>query len=233
LRKNKLAIPAWLDIAGVVLPLAQAIGRWANYVNQELYGKPICSWESVLNSAGEEITRICNPVSWGLTIPTDKLPEIYRTPQYHNARFHPLFLYESVWSLVAFLVLLWVFNKYRNRFRPGDFFLIYVVQYSFIRFFLEFLRVEVTTVGDVNLSQLVTAIVFVFGVILLAYRHRGSIVIEPYDSIAPPESSSDKADKQQPPKAKGSAVSVEEPVGENAAGEDTPDNGTEVPPENT
>ena len=232
LRKNKLTIPAWLDIAGIVLPLAQAIGRWANYVNQELYGKPICSWESVLNGAGEEITRICNPISWGLTIPTDKLPEIYRTPQYHNATFHPLFLYESLWSLVAFLVLLWVFNKYRNRFRPGDFFLIYVVQYSLIRFFLEFLRVEVTTVGDVNLSQLVTAITFVLGVILLAYRHRGSIEIETYDYVAPPESPSGKGSKQQPTEGTGSPASTEGRVKEDVPGQDTPAGPGKSPSEN-
>jgi phosphatidylglycerol---prolipoprotein diacylglyceryl transferase len=189
--KNKLTIPAWLDYAGLVLPLSQAIGRWANYVNQELFGKPICSWESVLNNAGEEITRLCNPTSWGLTIPVEKLPDIYLTPQYFNAKFHPLFLYESVWSLIAFFVLLWVFNKHRNRFRPGDFFLLYVAQYSFIRFLLEFLRVEVTKVGDVNLSQLVTAIAFAIAVGLLVFRHRGAD-IQPYDEAAPPEVSTQK-----------------------------------------
>jgi phosphatidylglycerol:prolipoprotein diacylglycerol transferase len=184
--KNKLTIPAWLDYAGLVLPLAQAIGRWANYVNQELFGKPICSGESVVNNAGEEITRLCNPTSWGLTIPAEKLPDIYLTPQYFNAKFHPLFLYESVWSLIAFFVLLWVFNKHRDRFNPGDFFLIYVAQYSFVRFLLEFLRVEVTKVGDVNLSQMVTAVAFAVAVGLLAFRHRGA-EIQPYDQAAPPE----------------------------------------------
>ena len=188
LRKNHLVVPAWLDIAGVVIPLSQAIGRWANYVNQELYGKPLCNWESVTNAVGEQIGRICHsPSWWGLTIPREKLSEAYQGLEYATAKFHPLFLYESVWSLLAFLVLLVLFFKYRNRFRPGDYFLLYVAQYSVIRFFLEFLRVEVTKVGDINLSQLVTAVLFVVSAVWLAYRHRQGVTIRPYLEVAPPE----------------------------------------------
>lgn len=159
LRRNKLQTGLWLDLAAVVLPLGQAIGRWANYINDELFGKP-------------------TDLPWGITIPRETIVENfpqYSGIEYFNSKFHPLFLYESLWSLAAFFVLLWLFNNWRNRFIPGDFFLIYVAQYSFIRFLLEFLRVEVTMVGDINLSQLVTAVLFVGSVGLLLYRHRPGI----------------------------------------------------------
>jgi len=154
LRRNKLPVPPWLDIAAVVLPLGQAIGRWANFINQELYGTPTgVDW-------------------WGLTIPIEDRPEIYSAIQYFDAKFHPIFLYESLWSLAAFFVLFWLYNNRRGNFKPGDFFWMYVAQYSAIRFFLEFIRVEVTTVGDINLSQAVTLLAFILAVGMLVYRHR-------------------------------------------------------------
>jgi phosphatidylglycerol:prolipoprotein diacylglycerol transferase len=170
-RRNKLQTGLWLDLAAVVLPLGQAIGRWANYINQELFGKP-------------------TDLPWGISIPRDTIVENfpqYSGIEYFNTKFHPLFLYESLWSIVAFFVLLWLFNNWRNRFLPGDFFLIYVAQYSFIRFLLEFLRVEVTMVGDINLSQLVTAVLFVASVGLLLYRHRPGVSQSGYQIVeAPP-----------------------------------------------
>src|SRR5690606_7273565 len=81
LRRNKLPVPPWLDIAAVVLPLGQAIGRWANYVNQELFGKPV--------------TGFLEDLGWGLDIAVNARPEAYRAIEYFNDKFHPLFLYES------------------------------------------------------------------------------------------------------------------------------------------
>ncbi len=162
----------WLDIGAVVLPLGQAIGRWANFINQELYGTP-------------------TDLPWGIEIPRESLTEQYRAIEYFDARFHPIFLYESLWSLIAFGVLLYLFTNYRSRFRPGDFFLIYVIQYSAIRFLLEFLRVEVTLIelggSEVNLSQLVTGVAFVLALAVLLYRHRPGVEVPPYDEAAPPE----------------------------------------------
>ena len=160
LRRNNLPIGPWVDIAAIVLPLGQAIGRWANFINQELYGKP-------------------TDLPWGLTIPRDSLPETYRAIEYFDAKFHPLFLYESLWSFAAFIILWWLYNNRRDQFKPGDFFLIYVMQYGFIRFMLEFLRVEVTMVGDINLSQVVTLVAFVLA-LALYYMGNSTRGTEPY-----------------------------------------------------
>jgi prolipoprotein diacylglyceryltransferase len=76
--------------------------------------------------------------------------------------------------LVAFYVLWRIYNQYRDRLLTGDMFLMYIAQYSFIRFLLEFLRVEVAVIGNsgINSSQAITVVAFVVSVALLIYRHR-------------------------------------------------------------
>ncbi len=159
----------WLDIAGVVLPLAQGIGRWANYINQELYGG-------------------ATSLPWGILIDENKrVPPYDMVAKYTSTtRFHPLFLYESLWNLGAFFVLLYIYNRYRNRLKPGDFFLMYLIQYSFVRFFLEFLRVEIATIGTtgINSSQATTAIVFVIALAVFVARRRTAPTQE-YDAATP------------------------------------------------
>lgn len=161
-RRNKMPLGPWLDIAGVALPLAQAIGRWANFVNQELYGT---------------VTTL----PWGITIDSaHRIAPYESTIDYPAATtlFHPLFLYESLWSVLAFIVLLNVFLRYRSRLKGGDILLFYVMQYSVIRFLLEFLRVDVTLVGGINVSQVVTAIGFFAALLFFLYRHRAGAASE-------------------------------------------------------
>ena len=147
----------WLDIAGVALPLGQAIGRFANYVNQELYGAP-------------------TNFPWGIQIPRDARVAPYESlidfPL--DSLFHPIWAYEAVWSLVAFYVLWRIYNQYRDRLVSGDILLLYVAQYAFVRFLLEFLRVEIAQIGatGINSSQTVTLIAFVVSAAILLRRHR-------------------------------------------------------------
>lgn len=164
-----IPILPWLDIAAVVLPLAQAIGRWGNYVNQELYGAP-------------------TTLPWGITIDAAK-----RVPPYDlvvdyppTTQFHPLFLYESLWNLGAFFVLLYIYNRYRNRLKPGDFFLMYLMQYAFVRFFLEFLRVEIAQIGatGLNSSQTTSAVIFIIALAIFLLRRRTAPARD-YDEATP------------------------------------------------
>lgn len=170
MRRNKLPLGPWLDIAAVALPLGQAIGRWANFVNQELYGT---------------VTSL----PWGITIESK-----FRVAPYGSTvdfpvattHFHPLFLYESLWSILAFIVLLNIYQRYRSRLLAGDVFLFYIMQYAFIRFLLEFLRVEVTMVGGINLSQLVCVVAFIGALVYFMYRHRSGAVRAPEVEVLPP-----------------------------------------------
>jgi phosphatidylglycerol:prolipoprotein diacylglycerol transferase len=182
MRRNKLPIGPWIDIAGVCLPLAQAIGRWANFVNQELYGS---------------VTTL----PWGIQIDSAHRVAPYESLIEYppDALFHPLFLYESLWSLLAFIVLLNIFQRRRRTLLPGDIFLIYVAQYSFIRFLLEFIRVEVTLAGGVNVSQVVTGIGFLLVVAVFVYRRRSGAVREPEPDIAAePEPDSEPVEQSAP-----------------------------------
>lgn len=149
--RNKLPLLPWLDIAAVALPLGQFIGRWANFVNQELYGLPTGSeW------FGIPIAREFRVAPYTSTI---EYPA--------STLFHPLFLYEGLWSLLAFFVLLMIFQRYRRQLRPGVIFLLYVAQYAFIRFMLEFIRLEISTVAGINLAQVVTGLMFVIAAVVL------------------------------------------------------------------
>jgi phosphatidylglycerol:prolipoprotein diacylglycerol transferase len=159
LRRNKLPVGQWLDIAGVCMPLGQAIGRWANYVNQELYGT---------------VTTL----PWGITISASKRVDPFKSLVDYpvaDTLFHPLFLYESLWSVAAFIVLLNLFLRRRKNFAPGSFFLLYVMQYSVIRFVLEFIRVEVSLVGGVNVAQVVCAAAFVTALVVFLARRSASV----------------------------------------------------------
>lgn len=232
-RRNGLKLGPWLDIAAVVLPLSQSIGRWANYVNQELFGDLVNSSYflalRIPQSIGEEALLAANNVTSIRDLPFSILDrgavatsggEIFYT-------FHPLFLYESVWSFIAFGVLLWLYVNHRDRFRPGDFFLIYIAQYSAIRFLLEFLRLEVTLVGDLNLSQLVTGVAFVVSIALLFMRlsTRGSDE-RSYAEIAPAVwteqslKAAGKAEKPEGPR-KRERKSAEKPAAAKPAEEDS------------
>ena len=149
-RRNRIDLLSWLDIAAIVLPLGQAIGRWANYVNEELYGGP-------------------SDLPWGLRIENPP-------PEYAEyTHFHPLFLYESLWNLLTVGVLLYLWLNFRDRLKKGDFLLMYLVAYPTARFFLEFLRLEVAMAGGVNVSQVFSGLVALVAAALLIYRHRDAI----------------------------------------------------------
>ncbi|MBN1562610.1 MAG: prolipoprotein diacylglyceryl transferase [Anaerolineae bacterium] len=150
-RRHKLDMLSWLDMAAISVPLGQAVGRWGNYVNEELYGKP-------------------TDLPWGITVN-------HPPAKYANAtHFHPLFLYESLWNLLACAVLVTIWLRYRDRFKKGDFVLLYMIAYGIIRFLLEFLRIEITTSGGVNVSQAVSAAAVIVGLILLMMRHRAALL---------------------------------------------------------
>ena len=111
-KKRGLNFLEWADIIAPGLALAQAIGRWGNFVNQELYGPP-------------------TDLPWGIYI-----DPAHRLTGYENfSHFHPMFFYESVWNFFNFLLLIYLSKAKDKRFINGDLFLIYLFVYSFGRFF--------------------------------------------------------------------------------------------------
>ncbi len=145
-RNNKLEIFKWADRAVLGLPLGQAIGRWGNFVNQELYGKP-------------------SDLPWAIKI------DHPIAPYDSGTTFHPLFLYESILNIGLLVALYYLYTRKREVFQKLDFFLIYVAGYSTFRFLLEFIRVEIPLVNGVNASQATTAVAGLIAMWLLILRH--------------------------------------------------------------
>jgi prolipoprotein diacylglyceryl transferase len=116
-RRAGASVLAMMDCVAPALLLAQAIGRWGNYWNQELFGKP-------------------TSLPWGLEIDEQHLPAGYAP----GTTFHPTFLYESLWDLTGVGVLLWLGS--RLRIRHPALFALYVAWYTFGRTFEELLRID-------------------------------------------------------------------------------------------
>jgi prolipoprotein diacylglyceryl transferase len=118
IRKGREGILPFASFADALAPgllFAQAIGRFGNWFNGELFGRP-------------------TTLPWGLEIPFSLRPPGYE----QFATFHPTFLYEAIWCVFVATVLL----KLEHRFKPGQSFLFYVAAYSFGRFFIESLRID-------------------------------------------------------------------------------------------
>jgi phosphatidylglycerol:prolipoprotein diacylglycerol transferase len=148
-RRHKQPFLRWLDITVPGLALAQAIGRWGNYVNQELYGAP-------------------TQLPWAIPIPLSK-----RLPGYEQFdTFHPLFLYESIWNLATCGFLLLIERKFRDRLRDGDLLLLYLMCYATIRFILDFVRLDSNGFGKVTTAQIVSLVTFFGAAGTLFMRHR-------------------------------------------------------------
>ena len=152
-RKYKLSFSQWADIASPSVALGQAIGRWGNYFNQELYGAP-------------------TSLPWKIFIyPEHRLPDYFDVEYYH-----PLFLYESLLNLANMFFLLWISRRFADRLKSGDIFLVYLIAYPVIRFFLDFLRLDASLVGGINVNQTLMAVVAICSSLALYLRHRGSTV---------------------------------------------------------
>ncbi|MFP4394369.1 MAG: prolipoprotein diacylglyceryl transferase [Anaerolineales bacterium] len=156
-RLEHLRVLKWLDFAAPGMAIGQAIGRWGNYMNRELYGPPT--------------TR-----PWGLQI-----PQQHRFPPYHDMSqyppetlFHPTFLYESLAALLLCLGLLWIATRYRKKLKEGDLLLGYLMGYAVIRFFTEMLRPDAWMITGTPLAaaQLVAILFFILAGIVLFFRHR-------------------------------------------------------------
>jgi len=149
-----------LDVANTftavapALPLAQAIGRWGNWFNQELFGRP-------------------TTLPWGLEIDAKHIPDGYEL----GTLFHPTFLYESLGNLVLVVLLLQI--ERRRNLRPGMLFLCYMAGYTLLRFFVEGLRIDpAKSAGGLRLNQWTSLAVFTTSVVLLILMGRKKAVTQ-------------------------------------------------------
>jgi len=139
------SVRLFMDAVAPGLLLAQGIGRWGNWFNQELFGKP-------------------TQLPWGLKIDDQHVPAGYFGHHY----FHPTFLYEFVYDIVGVGILLAVDRYFRIK-RPG-LFALYVSYYTFGRFFEELLRIDAAhKYGPLRLNAWVSAGVFIVSTLFFIY----------------------------------------------------------------
>jgi phosphatidylglycerol---prolipoprotein diacylglyceryl transferase len=135
-RLKQISVWQLLDLVVPSAILGQAIGRWGNFFNSEAFGAP-------------------TNLPWKLFIPEYRRPFGYEQYQY----FHPTFLYESLWNLGVFGLLLWLFFwglKQPNRLKVGTLSCVYAIAYSTGRFWIEALRTDSLMLGPLKIAQIVS-----------------------------------------------------------------------------
>jgi len=158
LRWNKLDPWIFLDAAGPAMLVGQAIGRIANYINQELYGPP-------------------TTLPWGIEIPADhRLAQFADLTKYpaETTRFHPTFAYEMIWNFFAAGLLLWLSRRYEKDLKPGALFSGWLVLAGFGRVVIEFFRPDQPKIEGLGISysSLAAALMAVAGAIMLMARYK-------------------------------------------------------------
>ncbi|MBQ3067617.1 MAG: prolipoprotein diacylglyceryl transferase [Oscillospiraceae bacterium] len=151
---KKVKLLPLLDLMAGGVIIAQAIGRWGNFFNMEAFG---CNTDLPWGMTSLPIKRMLGALqAAGVDVNPD-LP------------VHPCFLYESVWCLLGF-VFIAAYSK-RKKF-DGELFAIYILWYSFGRFFIEGLRTDSLMLGNVRISQAVSLLLFVFAGVTLWYKNK-------------------------------------------------------------
>lgn len=148
-KSKKLSFATWLDILAPGVILAQAIGRWGNFVNQELYGAP-------------------TNLPWAIYI-----DEAHRLPEFTQyAYYHPTFLYESLWNIAAMFLMLWMTRKFFEILKPGDIFATYVILYGIGRILMETIRLDSSQLGGVNANQATMLVLAVLALVFIYFNHK-------------------------------------------------------------
>jgi phosphatidylglycerol---prolipoprotein diacylglyceryl transferase len=127
------------DVVAPSLILGQAIGRWGNFFNSEAFGSP-------------------TDLPWKLLIPPDRRPPGFEMVSY----YHPTFLYESLWNLMVFGLLMALLFRFPKA-KRGTLFLVYMIAYSCGRFWIEALRTDSLMAGPLKMAQMVSLVGILLG----------------------------------------------------------------------
>jgi phosphatidylglycerol:prolipoprotein diacylglycerol transferase len=150
-RLNRVSVWQLSDLVVPSLALGQAIGRWGNFFNSEAFGRP-------------------TDLPWKLYISPTRRPPEYLNYDY----FHPTFLYESLWNLAVFALLIYLFFwglKHKDRLKIGTLTFVYLISYSIGRFWIEALRTDSLMLGYLRIAQIVSLGAIAFGLLGLAWLY--------------------------------------------------------------
>jgi phosphatidylglycerol:prolipoprotein diacylglycerol transferase len=161
----------WADAVAPGLFVMQAIARWGNFFNQELYGAP-------------------TNLPWGIAIQCQYRTQGYACPPGSDPlatlgqHFHPMFLYESLSGLIGAIVLTWIARRFADRLRPGDLLLIFFIWYGAVRFAVESLKADNWLFFGVPTAQIIAALTVVGAAVILSVRHARSSRIGPRAAVS-------------------------------------------------
>jgi len=154
LTKNNLDPWLFLDAAGPAMLIGQAIGRIANFINQELYGPP-------------------TTLPWGIPISAEhRLPQFVNLPD--STRFHPTFAYEMIWNIAAASLLLWLARRYKEEIKPGTLFAGWLLLAGIGRAWIELFRPDQPRIANslVTTSMIGAAVMAIIGAVMLMARYK-------------------------------------------------------------
>lgn len=154
-RRHNISFWKLADLAAFSLPLAQAVGRLGNFFNYEAFGGP-------------------TSLPWKMFIPEQFRPQGYLNSEY----FHPTFLYEMIWNVLAFLVLLFFSRSKKISPKPGILAGIYMSTYGIGRFLLEFLRLDSAYLGAVKVNQAAALLLILAGLFIIIYRAKKDEILQ-------------------------------------------------------
>ncbi|MED1603122.1 prolipoprotein diacylglyceryl transferase [Alkalihalophilus marmarensis] len=177
-RRHNLSFWQLVDVAAPSILLGQAIGRWGNFMNQEVYGGPVT----------REFLE-------GLMLPEFIINQMYINGTY----YHPTFLYESIWNLLGVALLLYL---RRVNLKQGEIFFTYVIWYSVGRFFIEAIRLDYLLIFGVLKTAQVISIVLVLGAVILWIYRRKQPDTKRYLDPALPETKQKASSKKTKKKKK-------------------------------
>jgi len=152
-KKKKLLLLELLDIFAPALVLGQAIGRWGNFFNQEAHGPAVA--KSFL-----ENLHLPNFIVEGMNI--------------NGTYYHPTFLYESIWNVIGFIILIYL--RKHKKLKTGVLTGIYFIWYSVARFFIESLRTDSLMLGPIKIAQLISLALCIVGIYLIFYKKKDTRV---------------------------------------------------------
>ncbi|SCK23894.1 prolipoprotein diacylglyceryl transferase [Streptomyces sp. WMMB 322] len=193
-RRRGIPLPAYADAVAPGVALAQAIGRWGNWFNQELYGR-------------------ATDLPWALKIDAQHRP--VDTPSL--ATYHPTFLYESLWCVGVAALVIWADRRFKLG--HGRVLGLYIASYTVGRFWIEYLRVDdAHHIAGLRLNDWTSLVVFVaavIGIVISARKRPGrEEIVEPEPSGAGTSSGGGSAEKAGVPATSASA----EKAGDEAEG---------------
>ena len=168
-RLKRISFWQLADLVAPSLILGQAIGRWGNFFNSEAFGDP-------------------TDLPWKLYIPPDRRPPNYAAFEY----FHPTFLYESLWNLGVFILLLTLFFqglKPKSNLKTGTLFLVYLIAYSCGRVWIEGLRTDSLMLGPLRIAQVVSLTAIAIGTFGLVWLYGLRRSLPDVVRSSPPDSS--------------------------------------------